>query len=60
MKRRGWPRKLDDAKVQRVREWYTQIARAPAREVASELNVDRSLLYRIGKGLAYKQGRARG
>jgi hypothetical protein len=55
VKQRGWPRKLDDAQAARVRAWYGQIARPPAGTVAQELGVDRSLLYRIGKGLAYKR-----
>ena len=55
MKRGGWPRKLDDAQTLRVRAWYRQIGRAPARAVAQELGIDTSLLYRIGKGLAYKR-----
>jgi hypothetical protein len=56
MKRHGWPRKLNDAQAQRVREWYAKISALPtARGFARELGVDTSLLYRIGKGLAYKQ-----
>jgi hypothetical protein len=54
VKRGGWPRKLDDAQVARVRAWYRLLARPPAGPVADELGIDTSLLYRIGKGLAYK------
>lgn len=61
MKRRGWPRKLNDAQVVRVREWYAKVSALPtARGFARELGVDTSLLYRIGKGLAYKQSNNHG
>lgn len=61
MKPRGGPRKLDDAQVERVREWYAKLSALPvALEFARELGVDPSLLYRIGKGLAYKKRDANG
>lgn len=56
MKQRGWPRKLDDEQAQRIREWYAQWSTLQtARSLARELGVDTSLLYRVGKGLSYKQ-----
>jgi hypothetical protein len=59
----GWPRKLTDAQVLDIREWYEKVQALPTGlDKAREHNIDTSLLYRIGRRISYKtlQGGERG
>lgn len=54
----GWPRKLTDAQAEEIREWYALRNSIPCgAEIAKKYGVADSLVYQIGRGLAYKTQR---
>lgn len=51
----GFPRKLTDAQVREIREWYAaRMAMPSGFDLAKKYGVDNTLIYRVGRGIAYK------